>query len=83
MKTPNKNQMEGKLGNRNAQITEGRSKKWLLYLTDEKDPLIGFVHANSREEALDRMAVFGKNILAVREFIGVVLLGKSSSLRFE
>ena len=72
MKTPNKNQMEGKLGNRTAHLTESSGKKWHLYLTDEKDPLVGFVHANTREEALARMAVFGKNLLDVREFIGVM-----------
>ena len=37
----------------------------ILDLPEEIAPFISFVHANSHEEALERVVVFGKNLLAV------------------
>ena len=56
---------ESELQSRNAQSISEGPRKWLLYLPKEKDPFIGCVHANTREEALDRMAPFGHKVIAV------------------
>jgi len=58
---------KGNLGNWNANIVKAETDKtkWLLYLVGEKDPLLGFVHAHSEAEALDRVAKFGRRVVAV------------------
>jgi hypothetical protein len=63
MQTSQENPSE--LQSRNAQSICNGNKKWLLFLPKEKNPLLGIVHANTREEALERVAVFRKNLLAV------------------
>ena len=50
------------LRNPNENLT---SRKWLLYLIGDRDPLLGFVHAASCEEALERVARFGRRVIAV------------------
>jgi hypothetical protein len=37
---------ESELQSRNAQSISEGPRKWLLYLPEEMNPLIGFVHAN-------------------------------------
>ncbi len=64
MKTSQENN-ESELQSRNAQSICNGNKKWFLFLPEEMNPLIGFVHANTREEALERVAAFSKNLLAV------------------
>jgi molybdopterin-guanine dinucleotide biosynthesis protein A len=64
MKTSQENN-ESELQSRNAQSICNGNKEWLLFLPKEKNPLLGIVHAATKEEALERVAVFGKNLLAV------------------
>ena len=69
MKTPIKN---SELHNRIAhhqdreagKASSSSPKKWILY-TFGNAPLVGFVHANSKAEALDRVAGFRLPIIAV------------------
>jgi len=57
---------DSELQSRNAHSINGTSgsKKWILYTTG-KDPLLGFVHAPSETEALDRVRAFKIPIIAV------------------
>lgn len=57
---------DSELQSRNAHLINGTSgsKKWILYTTG-KDPLLGFVHAPSMTEALDRVRAFKIPIIAV------------------
>jgi hypothetical protein len=56
----------GNLCNPNKNLTGETDKtKWLLYLIGEADPLLGFVHAHSEAEALDRVAGFRRKVIAV------------------
>jgi hypothetical protein len=64
MKTSQENN-ESELQSRNAHSISEGPRKCLLYLPEEKAPFIGYVHAATKEEALERVAVFGRKILAV------------------
>ena len=66
MNTQNKT-LESKLSNRIADTTrssEGQ-RKWLLYVANSPEPLLGSIHGASRAEALDRVSVFRLPVIAV------------------
>jgi len=50
---------------RSASNSHEGQRKWILYQIGSKDPLLGFVHASSKVEALDRVAGFRLPVIAV------------------
>ena len=69
MKTPIKNsELHNRIAHhqdRGEEEASNSPKKWIIY-TFGNAPLVGFVHANSKAEALDRVAGFKLQVIAVQ-----------------